>query len=227
MAEEVFSEDKLSGPERTTFASIKREVLDLGKRYGIIREKIAKIAPKVIANFKALDAKYTDLGGFIGYCRMIDPKVPTHAADDGDELGYRNHRTYQALDYMRRLVNAANRPPRDANTTQGARNPATDQLARLLASVLTIKGIDDAVVWGAVSQEFGMPAESRSLARLKARVEKTKPLIDLHTAAVKGEARIIPMRAATPKPSPESVMESLNRGAAAVGGRNKRVRVSA
>lgn len=223
MAEKIpLTLDMLSKGERKQVQAVKTEVLSLAKAYGVAREKIEKIAPKVIALWRTLEPR---LGKFVVFARFLDPSVPMNAKTVDGEIGYLAHRTYYTLDYMRRKVRQAEAPPQDANARQGRTNPATDQLARVLASVLSVKGIDPETVWAAVSQEFGIAADSRGMKRLKARVDETKPLIDLHTATVKGPAKVIPMRQATP--SAATVMESLNRANAAVGGRNRRVRVSA
>lgn len=171
MAEMTFSLKDLTPGERSQVTGLRRTVSDIADKLGIVRQKVADIAPKVLKLFNELSAKHDNLGGFVGFARLFDPNMPTHAADKDGTPGYRNNKMYQALDYMRRTQRLTNRP----RGQQGRRDPATDQLARTLATVLQIVKHDE-VIWQAVQKEFRFG--DRSLARLKTRVAEVKPIVD-------------------------------------------------
>jgi hypothetical protein len=123
---------------------------------------------------------------------LFDASVPTHAADRDGQIGYRNHRTYYTLAYMRRLVLLSGSRRR---TPGGVRDSATDALARTLATVLQI--VDDAErVWSAIQAEFAF--SERLMTRLRKRVAETKPLIRLETAKPAKIGNVIHMERVEP-----------------------------
>jgi len=160
----------LSAAEQKAVTGLKKSVLNVADKLSIVRESSRDLAPKVMRLFNELAAKYENLGGFVGFARLFDPSMPLHGADKAGGEGYRKNKTYYALDYMRRLQNVR---PRGQ---QGKRDPATDQLARTIATVLQIIKNPDPI-WHALQMEFRFNA--RMLARVRARVENAKPLIDL------------------------------------------------
>lgn len=169
MAETLIVKD-LSAVEQRALTGLRKSVTSLSEKFGVVRESAREIAPRVMRLFNELAAKHENLGGFVGFARLFDSSIPTHAADKDGIEGYRKHKVYYTLDYMRRLVNIR---PRGQ---QGRRDPALDQLARTIATVLQIVKDPDPV-WSALTSEFRF--SPRMVARLKSRVESVKPVIDL------------------------------------------------
>jgi hypothetical protein len=165
------SEKLLSPEQRRTLRTLRRPIMDAARSFGAIREKLADLAPKVVKLFNGIVAD-NERFTFVDYVRMFDPTVPTHAADRDGTTGYRNHRTYYTLAYMRRMVAQTGRP----RGQQGVRDSATDALARMIATVLQIVS-EPEQVYGAVQTEFQF--SERLMTRLRKRVDLTKPLIKL------------------------------------------------
>lgn len=115
-------------------------------------------------------------GTFVNFVRLLDSEVPSERA------AYRSHKSYQAADYLRRLVGQRN---------TGRRTPATRSnltaLARTIATIVPILR-DANIIWRAVEQEFGFTA--RQMTRLRAVVAEAQPLLALPGHA-KGQARVI------------------------------------
>lgn len=171
-----FGINQLSAAHRKGVQALRRQVTDAAKQFGVVREKLSDLAPKVVKLFNSITAENANFT-FVEFCRMFDPSIPTHAADKDGVIGYRNHRVYYTLQYMRRLV-TANAPGRRRGQ-QGVRDSATDALARTLATILQIVA-EPEQVFAAVQSEFGFG--ERLMTRLRKRVEATKPLIKLETA---------------------------------------------
>lgn len=163
--------NSLSGPHRKALQALRRPILDAAKGFEAIREKLSDLAPRMVKLYNAIlgeNERFT----FVEFVRMFDPTVPTHAADRDQTVGYRNHRVYYTMAYMRRLVVTQSRP----RGQQGVRDSATDALARTLATVLQV--VEDAeTVWKAIQDEFQF--SERLMTRLRKRVDATKPLIKL------------------------------------------------
>lgn len=150
--------------------ALKRPVMDAAGKFAAVREKLSDLAPKVMKVFTAITAE-NERFTFVEFVRLFDSSVPTKA---GGEDGYRVHRTYYTLAYMRRMVQLGGAQRQGAG--QGVRNNATDALARTLATVLQIVADQEAVYRG-IQEEFGWG--ERIMTRLKKRVEDTKPLFKL------------------------------------------------
>ena len=204
MPEDVLTLDDLAPADKRQITGLKRSVSSLAEKFGVVRESARDLAPKVMKLFNQLQAKHENLGGFIGFARLFDATIPNHAADRDGEEGYRKHRTYYALDYMRRLVNV-----RPRGGQQGRRDPARDWQARTIATILQIVRDPDPV-WKAVAQEFGL--RERGLARLKSRVEGAKPIINL-TAVMKpvkvDDSKIVHMEPAARQANVGEMQETL------------------
>lgn len=164
--------NSLSAAHRRQIQTLKRPVLTVAQSFGGVRERLIDLAPKVVRVFNAIVAE-NERFTFVDFARMFDPSVPTHAAMRDGTDGYRNHRTYYTLQYMRRLVQVTGARRR---TPGGVRDSATDALARTLATVLQVVEDRDAV-WAAIQSEFGFT--ERLMTRLRKRVENTRPLIQL------------------------------------------------
>lgn len=172
MANEVMALTDLTAAERTMVGDLKGNVTSIAKGLWQVRESSRAVAPKIMKLYNTLAAKYENLGGFVGFARLFDNTIPLKAGTT-DAPGYRQNKTYIALDYMRRLVRV-----RPAGGTQGRRDPATDQLGRALATIAqVVRGDAMAVVWKAIATEFSL--SERAIARLKSRVEGVEPLLDL------------------------------------------------
>lgn len=159
----------------------KAGVSALADSLGAARVRSRDLGPKVIGLYDRMKASIGRGFNFVGFARLYDPTVPTHAdARDGVE-GYRRHKTYYALDYMRRTMQAEDSPRGKA---AGVRNNATDALARALATILSIvpKASVESI-WTAVQKEFDFG--EGLMTRLRDRVVKTQPLFSLQAQRVK------------------------------------------
>jgi hypothetical protein len=187
----------LSADHRRQVKELTRPITDVAQKFGVIRERLSELAPKVVKLFNAISAAH-DGFTFVEFARLFDPSIPTHAADRDGETGYRNHKVYNTLTYMRRLVQT-NRQGRRGQ--QGVRDSATDALARVLR---TLQGIvkDDAPLWNAVQSEFQF--SERLMTRLRKRVASTEPLIHLSVTKPATLGAVIHMeRHADAEPQPE------------------------
>jgi hypothetical protein len=164
--------ESLSAANKRQVLALRRPVMDAARQFGAVRERLQDLAPKIVKLFNGILAE-NDGFTFVAFVRLFDPTVPTHAADRDGVIGYRNHRSYYTLAYMRRLVQLQGTRRR---TPGGVRDSATDALARTLATVLQIVE-DSEAVWGAIQSEFQFT--ERLMTRLRKRVEGTKPLIQL------------------------------------------------
>lgn len=169
VAEEPGNGPALSAALRRQLEALRRPVVQAAQRFGVIRESLRDLAPQVIRLYNAITAE-NERFSFVEFARLFDHTIPTHAADKDGVIGYRNHKVYYTLQYMRRLVTLR---PRGR---QGVRDSATDGLARTLATILQIVA-DPAPVWAAVQQEFRF--SERLINNLRKRVENTKPLFAL------------------------------------------------
>lgn len=168
MAEQLTMKD-LSAAHQKTGKIIVGQVRSIADKLDVVREAVRDVAPRVMAWFKRLQVEHESLD-FVGFARLIDPTVPTHGEEKNGATGYKKHKTYYALDYMRRTLVVRK------GGARGRIDPATDQIARAIATVLQVLKDGDPV-WAAVAKEFAL--SDRAVARLKVRVENCKPLIDL------------------------------------------------
>jgi hypothetical protein len=100
------------------------------------------LAPKFMKAFSSWQGETE--GTFAGFVRELDPSVP-----EGRD-GYRAHASYQAADYLRRLMAQAEREPVAAEDRPVSTYTA---LAHLVATVLP--SIDPTgVIWGAFVREM-------------------------------------------------------------------------
>lgn len=183
----MFVAENLSAGMARQVAALKRPVMDAARQFGAVRERLSDLAPKVLRLFASIQAEH-DGFTFVDFVRLFDSTVPAHAAERDGVEGYRTHKTYYTLDYMRRLQ--AGRP----RGRQGVRDSATDALARTLATVLQVVESPEPV-WAAIQQEFGFT--ERLLTRLRKRVEDTKPLVRLAVAKPLKVGNVVHMERAT------------------------------
>lgn len=182
--------DSLSAVHRRQIQALRRPVLDAARSFGAVRERLTDLAPKVVKLFNSITAE-SERFTFVDYVRTFDPSVPTHAPDRDGVTGYRNHRTYYTMQYMRRLVQLTGTRRR---TPGGVRDSATDALARTLATILQIVE-DHERVWTAIQQEFDF--SERLMTRLRKRVDNTQPLIKLEATRPAKVGKVIHMEPAT------------------------------
>lgn len=122
----------------------------------------AELAPRFMALFG--DYLRQVGGSFVDFVRMIDPNVPA------ERTAYRAHPSYQAAEYLRRLV--SRRDTGDNRQKPVRSNVAA--LARITAAFLKTVA-DPEVVWRAFESELGFTA--RQIGRLKQIVGATQPLV--------------------------------------------------
>lgn len=130
--------------------------------HSIVLESRADLAPKFV---RAYDAFRTDTEqSFVAFVRLFDPEIPA------DREGYRNHRTYQAAEYLRRVVANQAKPALPVN-----KRPVTPlvALARLLATILPDM-VDHEILWAAFVKE--MRWSQGQVARLQTIVNREGPV---------------------------------------------------
>jgi hypothetical protein len=165
--------ETLDAEDRREFNAVKRPITNLSSSFGVVREKLKEIAPRVFGLFNRIKGKHPNFS-FVEFARMFAPDMPTHAADRDGATGYRNHRVYYTLVYMNRSL--TQRP----RGRQGVRDTAVDSLARTIATLLQV--IEPKTVWTAIQKEFGY--DERIMGRLQKRVEKTKPIFAVKARGV-------------------------------------------
>jgi hypothetical protein len=152
--------DAIRGP----FASFTRD-------FSALVERREELAPKFMKAFGAFQAETTLT--FVSFVRHLDPSVPEGRND------YRNHRAYQAADYLRRLVA---RRTQKANAEGGEQaqasrpTPPMDVLARFMAALIPAVA-DASKIWQALETELNWT--DRQVSRLKSLTEMAHPLLHL------------------------------------------------
>lgn len=133
-------------------------------------ERRAELAPKFMKAFGAYQAE-TGMT-FVSFCRQLDPTIPEAQKE------YRNHRAYQAAEYLRRLVARAaqKRTAAEEGETSTRPIPPMDALARFLASIIPSIA-DPSKLWSVLETECHW--SDRQVNRLKTVVEQSHPLIHL------------------------------------------------
>lgn len=193
MAEKM-TVDRLSAGHRKSLQALRRPVLDAARSFSAVRERLTDLAPRVVKLYNSIVADVEQFT-FVDFVRLFDSTVPTHAADRDGTMGYRNHRTYYTLAYMRRLVQLGG----TRRAPGGVRDSATDALARTLATVLQLVE-DHERVWQAIQSEFGF--SERLMTRLRKRVDQTQPLIKLEATRPAKVGNVIHMEKQTESAEP-------------------------
>lgn len=162
---------------------IREPLMSYVKAFGAIQETRAQLAPRVIAAFEDW-SKETGRTQFVEFCRVIDPTIPTHSRDSEDGPGYKSHRTYTAMDYLRRKWAEMERA-KNAAANGGASGNATPvrtagwRMARMLATITPmIRPADRAEFWNVIGAELGLTAAQMNT--LKRVAESTQPLVEVH-----------------------------------------------
>jgi hypothetical protein len=149
--------------------------------FGHMDEKAQDLAPDFMRAFNAWKAE-TD-GTFVTFVRMFDEDVPPNRDPDPKDrtnLGYRNHRTYRAADYLRRLVAA---PEEGAEGVErGDRegpSSVSEAFVRLLSAIVAlIPGNQVDKLWGLIGSELHW--SERRVASLREQVQDVEPLVEAH-----------------------------------------------
>lgn len=157
--------------------AMKRRVTSWRKPLAILADQLWKtrkavkeeIGPTIMQSFAELKVTHPKLS-FVAFTQVIDPSIPDHADEKNGEQGYKIHKTYYALDYIRRVNNT----PRSG--TRGKTNPITDQAARWLKTILKL-GIPEQAVFDATQKAFNL--DKRAVDRLRKRVAQTEPVFEL------------------------------------------------
>lgn len=182
-------EAKLTAAQRSELAKLKRPIIEAAGGFAGARQKIVDLAPRMLAHYNSIVQSNGGVYPFVNYCRLFDPSIPTHAGDQGAARGYRNHPVYYGMSYMKQV---ANRQALNAGQTQagagarngrgqGVRDTAADDLARLIATILSVAK-DPEAVWAALEAELGY--SPNVMTRLRDRVAATKPLFALKVKPV-------------------------------------------
>lgn len=161
----------LGAAMRRQVEALRRPIVDLANKFAVVRASVKDdLGPKVMQLFNTIKAEHATFS-FVEFVRMFAPDLPTNAAERNGVQGYRTHKVYYTLDYMRRQM--TQRPRGRA----GVRDSAVDSFARSIATILQVVP-DASVVWKAIQTEFNFNA--RVLGRLQKRVEATKPLFSIN-----------------------------------------------
>ncbi len=127
----------------------------------------AELAPTFMKTFGTFQSETGQT--FVDFVRLLDPSVGPSRAD------YRQHRAYQAADYLRRLQAQQARPKTPSRSTAAPATPL-DGMARLIASLLPLIGADQVPrLWEAVERELHWT--DRQATALQHRVEQATPLV--------------------------------------------------
>jgi hypothetical protein len=140
-------ETDLSAKVKNAMDAIKQPFMSFAKGLSAINQKRGELAPRFM---KAFGFWQAETGGtFVQFVRAIDPSI----GEKRDE--YRNHPTYQAADYLRRLQGAAGRTQTNDGQEQVQQTSPTDALARFMATLLNmIPEGRHAVIKTAMEQEL-------------------------------------------------------------------------
>lgn len=162
------------------------------KSFGALAVSREELSPKFM---KAFGLWQAETGGtFVEFIRFLVPGVPSVRAE------YRNHRAYQAADYLRRLAGNAARKPRTAAERASAPAPPTDVIARIMASLMEVipEGRQQDTVWAALQSQAHWT--NRQIQRLQTQVEHVDPLVHIR-------ARVENLRLSLPEISEEAQEE--------------------
>lgn len=149
--------------------------------FAAISVKREELAPQFMkaANLWMAETK----GTFVDFVRLLDPAVGNTRAE------YRDHRSYQAADYLRRLVSNASRKALAGGDADGNRAAtpatATDAVARIMASLMEVieAPAQQARIYEALSTQLHWTP--RQVQRLQTQVQHVDPLVHIR-ARVEG-----------------------------------------
>lgn len=162
----------LSAKVANAIDEVRKPFLSYVKHFAALATRREELAPKFI---KAAGLWQAEQGGtFVDFVRYLVPEIGKARAE------YRQHRAYQAADYLRRLVSGAatNRRGRTAAERATAPAPPTDVMARVIASMMAlIPEGQQGRFWEALSTEAHWT--DRQVQRIQTQVEHVDPLVEI------------------------------------------------
>jgi hypothetical protein len=147
--------------------ALKKPFMAFSTAFGALAISRAELAPKFM---KVYGAYLQETGGsYVDFVRMVDPSVPA------DRAAYREHKSYKAAEYLRRLV-----ARRDVKGNR--QKPVRSNLAAMARLIATIQPLvaDVEAFWKGLSAEFGLTA--RQTGRLRQVVGASQPLLKINVA---------------------------------------------
>lgn len=167
--------DSLSTPLSNRVATMRKSFKAYATLTADWTETKAELAPKFMTLFTAIVNEVGVGFRFTNYVHLLDPSCPLHRDEVDGHPGYRQHKSYIAADYLRRLVNAAPRGAGRAADAQAGRRDPLLKIARLLKSILAVGVKNEDLVWQAVQQELEYSAGQ--MTTLRSLVATTPPLL--------------------------------------------------
>lgn len=165
----------LSAKVNKAIEAIKKDFVAFSKDFAAISMRREELAPKFQ---KAFGLWQAETGGtFVSFVRYLDPSVGQARNE------YRTHRSYQAADYLRRIMgNVAKRNDAGQGNAEGNQQPTAvspgEGLIRLLASFLKIipEGQVDRLK-EAMKAEFHW--DDKRVERTMEQVDSVDPLVEI------------------------------------------------
>jgi len=172
-------------------AKTKRLIEGIEKRFSTyvknfigVRKSGEELAPEFMKAFNQWASEVGRGATFVKFVQMLDDSVPIRSRTQGDEQGYRDHRTYQAADYLRK-INAGTRSRStagagDAEGTQAGKRAATvsNPVLRVLAALQNLLPMGQRhTLWEATMQEFGWNQQQVQKAQAQINDQKVTPLV--------------------------------------------------
>lgn len=151
----------------TALSTIRPQIMGFANDFATItRRKVDLIEP--VADAFTLWNRETGRS-YVDFCRALDPTVPA------DRDGYRNHATYQAMDYLRRSFNVGTGRLVSRRARAATRTNAVEKIARVLKTILAVVRPEDvATIWQAIGDELALSV--RQVDNLKKAVNNQQPL---------------------------------------------------
>lgn len=147
--------------------------------FGHMDEKAQDIAPDYMAAFAAWRAETE--GNFVTFVRLFDDTVPANRDPDPadkNNQGYKNHRTYRAADYLRRLAPLVEEGEEGREEREGPTS-VSDAFVRLLAAIVAlIPGNQVEKLWEVIGKELHW--SERRVTTLRESVQDVEPLVEAH-----------------------------------------------
>lgn len=179
----------LSNKVKKAVDAIRRPFAEYNKAFGALAVRREELAPKFMKAANLWMAETS--GNFVAFVRFLDPSIGSARAE------YRNHRTYQAADYLRRLAGRAEsgRQGRTASDRATAPTPPNAAVARIVASLMSLIPEDrQEEIWDAMRSQLHWT--DRQVTTLQRQVEHTDPLVQIR-------ARVERMQITLPAPAEE------------------------
>lgn len=162
---------ELSAKTKKAIDQIKGAFKQFVTAFAALGEKRADLSPKFMKAFGLWQAETA--GTFVDFVRFLVPEIGTKREE------YRQHRAYQAADYLRRLAQQANRGEQRRRTPEErATAPVTamDAMARLLASFIPIiPEQEQAKIWESLHEVLHW--SDRQVLRMQTLIDEAQPLV--------------------------------------------------